>query len=224
MVKVAIYNCNPTVRFFNSGGPSSHHWRWHQAHRQGRHDGQRGGLDDLGQRLGRSHDISSDADRQSPGESRHLSSFAVSMTDGRLRCQPGVTWGLITDADTREAKVRKRHSDLWDYLRLGNLLYSSWCCGGLSVRQEERFTRGSAVRHPTSGEDRPRAEEGGLAVASDQPKRWCHGAHVRRLGNISTVTLFVWKDQCFGLFCVALPFKLRCSITQNSLLFHPSVF
>lgn len=160
MVKVAIYNCNPTVRFFNSGGPSSHHWRWHQAHRQGRHDGQRGGLDDLGQRLGRSHDISSDADRQSPGESRHLSSFAVSMTDGRLRCQPGVTWGLITGADTREAKVRKRHSDLWDYLRLGNLLYSSWCRGGLSVRQEERFTRGSAVRHPTSGEEQTQSGGG----------------------------------------------------------------
>ena len=51
-----------------TGGPSDHHGRWHQAHRQGRPGGQRGGLDDLGQRLGRSHDIRSDPDGKSPGE------------------------------------------------------------------------------------------------------------------------------------------------------------
>lgn len=56
------------VTSFFSGGPPDHNRRWHQAHRQGRPGGQRGGLDDLGQRLGRRHDLSSDADGESPGE------------------------------------------------------------------------------------------------------------------------------------------------------------
>lgn len=82
-----------TVLFSKSGGPSCHHRRWHQAHRQGRHDGQRGGLDDLGQRLGRSHDIGSDTDGAGPGESR-LSHLSLHLWVTR-RVTADETWQLI---------------------------------------------------------------------------------------------------------------------------------
>ena len=51
-----------------AGGPPRDHRRWRQAGGQGGPGGQRGGLDDLGQRLGRGHDLRADAHRQSSGE------------------------------------------------------------------------------------------------------------------------------------------------------------
>lgn len=76
----------PFFYFFNSGGPSSDHWWWHQTHRQRWHEGQRGGLDDLGQRLGRSHDIGSDADRKSPGESTHSTRHSRRQSPQTTKC------------------------------------------------------------------------------------------------------------------------------------------
>lgn len=52
-----------------SAGPQPYlPWGWDQAHQGDGGCTQRGGLDDLRQRLGRGHDISPDTDRQSPGK------------------------------------------------------------------------------------------------------------------------------------------------------------
>lgn len=90
---------------FSSGGPSDHHRRWHQACWQGWRSSQRGGLDDLGQRLGRSHDIGSDTNRKSPGEFIILGLICdwhlelLQSTCSMLSVKTSVRWSMTANHD-----------------------------------------------------------------------------------------------------------------------------
>lgn len=61
---------------------------------------------------------------------------------------------------------------------------------------------GSEVRHPSSGEELTQSG-GGRFNCIRSAKEVVSWRHVHGLDEIGTVTLFVWKDQGFGLFCAS---------------------
>lgn len=124
---------------FSSGGPSDHHRRWHQACRQGWRSSQRGGLDDLGQRLGRSHDISSDTNRKSPGEFIILGWICdwrlelLQSTRSRLSVKTSVRWSVTAHHDhpqtcswQRDTQVELPHHRLVCELALWEIFVIIW--------------------------------------------------------------------------------------------------